>query len=172
MGFDYNPYTGNDALTVFSSNMERQGSISPAGMFNFDVGTPTELLPLTNFETDLLGTDITFAPADARGVFLELSIGKEYLLIRQEATLTVLSFFDINITVEAVGYVYVDRDLVMKGTIPFDTGTGTGTRPVNFELLLKRGWNAIHQTTDYISGNMQLSIGNPNHLKWVITEQF
>ena len=177
----YIPYSPNtDAGNIVFSNTGAEGTIDANGAFTITVGVPAVLHPIKDsvlyWFLESCYNHIEFSTTDANSMLLELHNGRN-ALYRQ-----LLSTTKTGHTYETVYYVYLDRDLVVTApelsqTIKSSDGSYSSTKSSPaLNLGLTRGWNVVYikedKTSTSVSDNLtiQISIGNPGHLKWVIRE--
>jgi hypothetical protein len=175
--YKYTPYTGNK---TFTSNVGGTGSIRN-GQLSFSVGTPpaSSLEPAKiDVNTDEGPHDIysnaKVVPSNTQGVTLDFSnieLGKENWSMIYNT-----SSGSVNMNVEMVEYIYVDRDCTITATGGTVNEGGVKYTYSNLNLNLKQGWNAVNikmvttntTTTSSATGTFNFTTGDLSSCKWVI----
>jgi hypothetical protein len=187
----YTEFKGNVALN--------QPSFAPAtivnGMLSYSFGTPPTgvLEPITGiFDQDFadMHNNFTISPNDASiALFWGFSNPAGYGLTREFFSYSGSSS-GYTETWGGVSFLYVDRDVTIKGTgktvrddtYPGEYGSPTEIyifRTTNINLELKRGWNILRQdnvkvfsipaqNTHRYEDTLSLSIDNPASFRWVL----
>jgi len=180
MAIRYDGYNGNH--TVTSNLAGRTGTITD-GQLSIQLGIPADnelsAVSATGSVFDGWGwTGVTANPADARFANLTLNVGDDE--VRRVFSSMSVTGMTVNASYSTVHFVYVDRDVTIRGTgmelppdeddfFPFSTTTES------FDLPLRRGWNALHIRLEGsgnpfaggVNATMTLSVGEPNNIRWV-----
>jgi len=162
-------YSAFDGSLTLATTNGVTGAITN-GKLTLSLGTPTteELEELIkDAKNDLFVEDIIWSninPTNLQGLILdsfEITDSNEYDALFRENTTS--SDYEI------VAYMYVADDVIItgKGGKEIERGDDTVTS-TDLNLPLKKGWNTVlyKQTKTTLS----VSLGNPNHIKWVIAE--
>ena len=187
-GIDIVPFTGNRsvAVNIISDNLLPTGITGTInnGLLNITLkALPDNLLENIAekmgdgfiLNPTIIPTDATIIPADARGAFNAFFVtsGED-----RKGFIRRLSFDEDEI--EYVLFWFVDRDVTISAPrfewsldeISGFTMTPTHNITNAFTLNLRHGWNTVHERISVRSGTniSTLSIGDPAHLRWVLSE--
>jgi len=177
----YQAYNG-EKLTVSVSGMTEKGTITN-GQLSITLGKPTSL---ENLKDESHDSDLTISPSSAKGfMFQNLNIENSddhQNLGRINFTIN-SSDDNVSVTMEMVGYWYVDRDVTISSkekteTDDYPNGYTTIYTTKAISLALKAGWNTLYIKEEASMKNegdniieertTTISLGNPSSLKWVL----
>jgi len=193
--FGYTGFNGNSTLNV-SDNFGGSGKIEN-GILSFSTGKPDDAA-LSQINADALDfisdfyTIDNFTPNDAKAAFLTLNItdSPDYNLITREKI--DVSLLNLKTNVEAVVYVYVDKDVIITAQgLPYTDNIMNIpvilTTP-NINLKLIKGWNAVYSkltvTPDLIllpspsinsialTANVNILVDDLSSLHWVLNQDY
>jgi len=160
------PYTGADK--TLTSGAGGTGSIT-GGKMSFSVGTPSRLVPMESFLVNMSDDFHIFSDAEFTGNTnaAELSFSPTLYKAMYSSLLP-------SLPIEAVRYVYVDRDCTITAA---GKTVNYGVIPVtvsNLNLSLKQGWNAINSkialttTGSTVGGTVNIRTGDSSSCKWIL----
>jgi hypothetical protein len=173
VNMEYIPYTGTNM--TFKSNTKGTGSIN-SGKMSFSTGVPSAsiLEPISDSDDDFY-PDATVQPSNTKGIGLDLDIDLSKQIAKVDLNMITGS---MTTEIEAVGYIYVDRDCTI--TSPGGTESEDGIRYTyqSLNLELKKGWNTVNMNLNMKinmnSGNgtatASMNIGDCSSCKWVLGE--
>ena len=176
MGMTYTPVTGDLAVTILPQ--VGTGQIA-AGQLNLTLGTPTAA-QMGRISAYLFGSgwdNVTITPDDALSAQPWFNTPDGDLV--REYNRTTISGTTLRTTGRSVRYVFVDRDVAVRGTGTTNEEDGFRYTTRSFNFTLRKGWNALHLltegsinvATETANVTMTLSLSNPGSpLRWVILD--
>jgi hypothetical protein len=181
---NYKQYTGSANI---HSSIEGNGAITN-GKLTYTIETPTSasLSAISDVTEDMFGyyddeddedvyyywDNITISDTNVKVYELTLYTTNYYYVTKANSTYRE-SGYSASGTDEYVGYMYVDKDVTISGKGKTTDDDGVKFTTKNFNLSLKKGWNAVYtkstwtETMTATSETISVSLSNPN-LKWVI----
>ncbi|WP_461256300.1 InlB B-repeat-containing protein [Treponema sp. R80B11-R83G3] len=169
----YTPYTGNLTLEPDTSDISGTATITN-GKLSFSIGTPDELYAWDVFLQSFfsLYSNVTTTDASVKSNMHNGFYDDQYTLNKEKTT-------RVNNTsgiLEHVFYIYVDKDVTVKGTGKTTSIYGINMTTTNVSLALRTGWNAVYQkmtatySSNSISETQTMSLGNPSGINWVLED--
>jgi len=186
---DGNQFNGNRSI---GTNVGTNALIT-GGQLNFTVAKPNNLKSVYNVFVGEAGWEDIFdnleiSDINTRSILLNLGSWTGGYWLYRAFVVSSISQNTLTQTEQEVQYLYVDRDVVISGKGKTETWEGVFDgifyretfKTTDLNIMLRTGWNIIYVElitsetetgdTETITETYSVSLGNPDNLRWWLSE--
>jgi len=169
----YEKYSGGD-LTVSELALNEKGAIK-GGQFSLTLGKPKQFVNISEFIEEYISepwNNVAASPSTAKIYLIDNfnidDSNKYHSLYKRN-----ISIINNEKVEESVEYWYVDNDVTISGKGKTTAESNWLYITTDLNIALKAGWNTLYikQSTLGNTGNIAVSLDNPDRLKWVLDER-